>query len=362
MLALSLLAAAQHKEARRVALEGIVNAPDEPFAFFAAAYVHFQQDEYKKARHYIDEAIRLDNSNAWFLDVSARIYLVQGKLKEALAESERGLDADPEHVSCLNARAMTLIRLKRASEALTSVEKALSHDPDSSLTHANKGWLLLESKGSEEAMTHFKEALRLQPGNSRAREGVIEALKHRHPLYGVIASSSLQLSKVARTGPLFWMIWLIPPLRALYLLLVLLSWFGNQFFNLALSLDKVTRRVLTPVEVASSHAFGVLMLVFSLLIPLLGFFHVLSEPASMVARRAVILFAFPLSRTFYFEGRSRVLMVAYDLVVAICGLCAVVLSLHSKDIEHLPDDAESCLGVVIVMCIGALFFRPKRPG
>ncbi len=359
MLALARFATGNYQDARRLSDEAIGSAPDESFAFFAAAYIHFQQDDYKKARKLIDEALRLAPDNAWYLDVSSRLYLIQGKLKLALAEAEHGLQADPEHISCLNCRAMTLIRLKRGKEALESVDVALSHNPDSSLTHANKGWLLLDQNRTQEAMDHFREALRLQPNNSWAREGVIESLKHRHFLYGVVAGSSLALSKVSRTGPLFWIIWLLPPMRALYLLLVLISWLGNQLFNLALCLDPLTRRVLTSAERYSSYAFGSLIIA-SMVVAICGAAKLLSEGGLIVAYSAVLVMAFPLSRTFQFEGTGRRLMFLYDLVIGSCGLAAIALARGARDSDHLPEDAQALLGFMFCLAIASLFFRRKQ--
>jgi tetratricopeptide (TPR) repeat protein len=282
MLALSLLAKGQQAQARKIAEEAIVDDPDDAFAYYAAAFIHFQQDDLKKSRKLIAEAIRLSAENPHYLNISSRIFLVQGKLKEALEEAERSLQADPAHVSSLNSRAMALIRLGRGKEAMESVDRALQLNPGDAPTRANKGWLLLEQNRGKDAMDHFKEALRLQPDNAWAREGIIESMKHRHLVYAAIAAGSLALSKVARTGPLFWVIWLIPPMRAFYLLLLLTAWLGNQFFNLVLCLDPLTRRVLTDSEKKTSLAFG-LLVCLAMTVPLASLTGLLREGGAIIA-------------------------------------------------------------------------------
>lgn len=360
MLALCKLALNDVNEARQLSREAIAASPDESFTFYAAGFVHFQQDDYKKARGFIDEAVRLNSRVASYFDISARIFLIEGKLKQALAEAERGLECDPEHVSCLNAKAMTLIRLKRGTEAMDSVDLALQHNPDSSLSHANKGWLLMENNRTQDAMDHFREALRLQPENSWAREGILESLKHRHMLYAGVAACSLTLTKVARSGPLFWIIWLLPPMRAIYLILVLTSWIGNQVFNLALYLDKDSRRVLTQSEILASQTFGMILILFVLAF-VARIVGLLAEGGLVVALAALFLVALPLCRTFQLdEGNGRKVMYVCDGIALLCGFRAVWSARLSVDPDHLPKDVTGVLGLLILFALISVFIRPPR--
>lgn len=359
MLALSAAANGDLENAVRHGEKSVAVGPNSEFAYYCAAFAHFQRDNYTKARKFIDEALRLSPEEADYYDVSARIYLVRQKYKEALAATEHGLESEPDHVSCLNVRAMALIRLGRGKEALASVDAALKKDPDDGHSHANKGWILIEQNRAKEAMEHFKEALRLQPGDSWAREGVLEALKHRHALYGVVAGLTFAVSNVSRHGAIYWAIWLIPPARAALLLLLLVAWWGNQLFNLIICLDSVTRKVLTADEIAKSAAFGVLTLMLTAVF-LAGLFTPFFTPESFtLSMLVVILVTIPVCRTLDMGGLWRPFMVVYSAVALVVATYFIFAG-HACAEKELPANLATPLGMVVFLTLICLFFPTSK--
>jgi tetratricopeptide (TPR) repeat protein len=59
----------------------------------------------------------------------------------------------------------------------------------------NQGWAALEQGEPQQAVQHFRRALRLRPNYSRARSGIVEALKAHHPLYRQLLSWFFWLSR-----------------------------------------------------------------------------------------------------------------------------------------------------------------------
>lgn len=360
MLSMSMLAMGNVDDARRTAEKSVGIEPDNDFCYYAAAFVHFHQDNYSKARKMIAEAVRLSPENADYLDLSARIYLVQHKYKEALADAERGLEYEPDNVDCLNVRAMALIKLSRGKEALDSVDTALEEDPESSHSHANKGWILIEQNRAAEAMPYLKEALRLEPGDSWAREGVIEALKRRHFFYGIVAGLSLVAAKMSRHGWLYWTLWMIPPARAGLLLLFLAAWWGNQFFNLVICLDSVTRKVLTPDEIGRSIAFGGLTLILVLLIGSGLFTSFFTEDALIMSIVLVVLVTLPVCRLFEMGGRWRTFMIGYSAIGVLCALFFIFAGHDMPHTKKLPDYLAMPVGLAVLISLSGLFMPTKQ--
>src|SRR3712207_7475219 len=64
-----------------------------------------------------------------------------------------------------------------------------SSDVCSSDLHANRGWQEAHRGNYEQAMAHFREALRIDASLEWAREGVVEVLKARNPVYRVMLRS-----------------------------------------------------------------------------------------------------------------------------------------------------------------------------
>jgi tetratricopeptide (TPR) repeat protein len=93
------------------------------------------------------------------------------------------LACDPEHGDCLDMKAMCLTRMGRTDEATMTIGDSLQRNPNNAYSHANQGWSLLHANQPKQALTHFEEALRLEPNNEWARNGMVECLKARNPIY-----------------------------------------------------------------------------------------------------------------------------------------------------------------------------------
>jgi tetratricopeptide (TPR) repeat protein len=252
------------QEAGDEAERAIALAPDSGFPHYARARVMLVRDRHEQALASAVQAIRLDLENAEFRALHGAILGDLERWSEALDAADKGLALDPQNERCLNVRALALTHLGRKDEAARTIADALQQSPENSFTHANQGWALLHAGDPKTALTHFQEALRLDPDNDYARNGMVEALKARNPLYRPFLAYFLFMS---RTGPRArWAIvigifmcnraflgllekhpeWgaFLWPLIALILMFVFGSWFAVPLTNLALCCSRYGRHAL----------------------------------------------------------------------------------------------------------------------
>jgi Tfp pilus assembly protein PilF len=284
LLALCLVELEKFDEATSEAQLAIHLQPDFSFSHYVHARVLYARNLLEQARGAIDEAIRLDPEDADYFSLLAGIHFRDSRWQESLGCAEQGLQFDPEHIGCTNLRAVALVKLGRKAEAGATIDAALSKNPENPTTHANQGWTLLEKGETRKAMEHFRESLRLDPDNDWARQGMVEALKARNIVYGLMLRYFLWMTHFSSRGQ--WAILLggylgylllgsvavsypalapwILPLRILYCCFALMTWLASPLFNLMLRVNRFGRHVLSREQTIASDWFGVCLL-FALL-------------------------------------------------------------------------------------------------
>jgi tetratricopeptide (TPR) repeat protein len=369
MLAQCLSLQDKHIEAEREAREAIRLAPDSPFPHYVLARSLYDRDIYGQAEAVLGEAIRLDPYDADYHSLQAAIMAEQSRNEEALAAAERGLEIDPEHVGCNNLRAMTLVRLNRAGEAGQTISSTLSRNPESPITHANQGWTLLHQGDHAQAFDHFREALRLDPGMEWARQGIVEAMKARNPLYRPILGFLLWTSRLS--GKAQWAVLIalflgprilgnlgranptlqpfVFPLATLIVLFIALTWVADPLFNLVLRLDRFGRLALSREQVIASNWIGAC--VAGVVLGLLAF-AVTFNPAALVGAISSGLLMVPVSAVFACpSGWRRVIMAVYTAGLAgLAALGTVSLAVAPARMGKglLGGEAGAVVGVVLV--------------
>jgi tetratricopeptide (TPR) repeat protein len=276
LLALSRTDQQKNDGALTAARTAIGLAPDDAYLHYVHAFVLHRLDRDTEAHAAAQEALRLDPEEAENFSLLASIELARRNWPAALASAEQALALNPEHVNAANLRAMALVRLGRKEEATATVDHALHRAPDNAFSHANQGWNCLHRNDPRRAQDHFREALRLDPNLDYAREGMLEALKARNPIYrGMLAyflwigalSEKLQwafilglyfggriIGRLATEQPqLGWVLW---PLLVLFYAFVYLSWTSMPMFNLLLRLDRFGRHILTRDQRIATNWFG----------------------------------------------------------------------------------------------------------
>ncbi len=338
LLAMCLSEAENHADATRKAQAAIGLAPEMPFGHYALACVLLNRNRFDEAEGAIAAAIGLDPSDADYYALLANARMQQKNWAGALEAADQGLAQDPESVDCVNRRAAALVKLGRKGEAEATIQGVLARDPEDAGSHATLGWTLLERRQPRQALEHFREALRLNPGVEFARAGMVEALKSRYPVYGLVLRYFLWMGKLSgraqwgvilggyfgmralrqlqRSSPAIaaWT-W---PISVAYLVFVLLTWLADPLFNLLLRLNRFGRYALSRQQrIASNWIGGCLGLAIVLLCVAM-----LTDSAQWFLLAAVAGFiTLPLSAVFHCSaGWPRLAMAGYTGMVALVGV------------------------------------------
>lgn len=385
LLAICLADRERYDEAAAEAERAVHQGPDLAYSHYARSYVFYRRDRLDDAAQAAEEAVRLDPGDPPYWCQLAAVRVDQQRWEEAVAAAEQGLQIDAVHLGCNNLRAMALVKLGRREEAGRTIGAMLARDPENALTHANEGWRLLESGEGERALEHFREALRLEPGLDWARQGLVEAIKSRNPIYSVMLRYFLWMGRLS--GRTQWLVilggffgfkvlvvliggapvlaGLLVPLVVLYLGFVFLSWTAQPIFDLLLRLNRFGRLALSREQILASNLVGGSLLLAVIGVPVWLIFH---HYAAMFLITGGILLSLPLSAIFRCEaGWPRRLMTAYTVLIAAAGGLAVLLGV-------LFGDGQQVTGMVVVFgvvfLLGALYsgwvgnilagIRPKK--
>ncbi len=276
-------------EAVREAEQTISLSPDNPTPHYYRALALLALDRDRDASAAIQEAIRLDPERASYHAVVSRIHARKKDWRRSLKAAEEGLRLDPENVPCRNLQARAQVHLGKEHEAEQAFEQALAQDPENPMTHANQGWALLRRGEHKQALVHFGESLRLDPTSDWARQGIVEALKARNPIYRFMLRYFLMMSSLttaeqwgvltlvsggrraltaaARAFPPLFIV--VGPLLLLYFFFGVLTWTARPLFALVLRFDRFGRLALPREEIVASNWVGACLAIAGLS-PLVG--------------------------------------------------------------------------------------------
>jgi tetratricopeptide (TPR) repeat protein len=373
LLAIALAMQKSYPDALDEARTGIRQAPNVAYGHFASAWVLYEMARYDEAQSVVGEALRLDAQDPRYYGLLGSIHLARREWQDALNVAENGLSYNAENVRLINLRAIALVKLGRKEEAGQAIDVALARDPENATTHANQGWALLHRGEHRQALTHFCEALRLNPDLAWARQGIVEALRARNPIYWVMLRYFLWMSRLGRQAQWGIVIGLyvlarllrsaaatspaltpwITPILILYSAFAMLTWAARPMFDLFLRLNRFGRYALTNRQIVASNWVG-LCLAVALVLLALGLVPDSGMPVSAAIVPAAMIV--PVSGVFRARpGKRRWVLVAYTVLLALVGLGSVAL---------LPRDPSFASGLLTVFGVGwmaytwlANFFR-----
>jgi tetratricopeptide (TPR) repeat protein len=323
-------------------------APGDPAGHYAGAIILTEMEKYDEALSAIRTAIRIAPEMPHYYATLGGIYLRQRKWQQALDAVETGLQFDPQDVRCTNVRAMALVKLGRREEAGQNLASILALNPENPMTHANQGWALLHGGQHERALEHFREALRLNPQLAWAREGVVEALKARNPIYWVMLRYFLWMGRLgggARWGLILGVYFLnrlasgaalqypefapiLLPLSLLYTLFVFLSWTARPLFNLLLRFSRLGRLALSDEDLVASNWVAACL---AAAVGALGAGVFLAEPLFLTAAFNAFMLIVPVAGVFSFPaGRRRLFLSLYTAGLALIALGSLLLRLNGS--------------------------------
>ncbi|MGH7674051.1 MAG: tetratricopeptide repeat protein [Gemmatimonadales bacterium] len=364
LLGLCLLVRKRLDEAQREAEQAIGLAPELALGHQTRARVLLERNRFADAAAAVHEAITREPENPDHFAVLAAIEMEQERWRDALNAADQGLALDPEHAQCTNLRAMALQQLNQREQADAALRGALARDPENALTHANRGWTLLNRGKREEALEHFREALRLEPELDWARQGLVEALKARHTIYGALLRYFAWMSRLPRRTQ--WLVViggyvgyrvlrnaaaaspalqpLIAPLLVAYVSFALMTWIGPAVFDLVLRASPLGRLALARDQRLASTLVGLAL--GAAAVAAIAVAAGAGEDV-LLASIAFVLLTIPISATFRCAtGWPRTAMGAYAGVLAALALVSVTLSV-------LRQPAGLALGLFFVGAIAA---------
>jgi tetratricopeptide (TPR) repeat protein len=322
------------------AQKAIAIDPENAYAHWLLGSLLFNDKQYKRALEEAETALRLDYDSPDSYVLKGRALAALGRREEAIKPLEGALVLDPDHEGARRLRALFLEQTGRTEEARAEFMAALERDADDAFAHTGRGWIGLRT-GETNTSAHFRNALRLDPDSEWAKEGLIQSLKARNPVFrlmlryflwmetqtagrqrlfifgGIIGYSVLRRVAVAQPGlaPLIW------PVLGLYIAFVLLSWLADPLFDTFLRFDAEGRRALSANRISASNWLVAALLVIA--ITLVGAALRLHENLPIMA----LIFTFmllPLAATFQCRpGWPRAVMAVLTLTIA--GLGASLL-------------------------------------
>ncbi|MBI3927690.1 MAG: tetratricopeptide repeat protein [Armatimonadetes bacterium] len=279
-LSLCRLRQGSKKEASQLAEQAIAADPELDFAYVAASEAFRARGLLPGARKALEQALQLAPYRADLLGMAALLACDETRWARALELTEQGLAHDPLDHNCRNARSWALVHMGRLAEARTVVEEMLAQAPEDHVALTNLGWLSLREGERDRALEAFSNALRTQPESEPAREGLMEALRLRYPLYGLVLRWMLWMSSMpggARMALVMVERILAQVLRELArrhrklrglvgVLLWLwsafahLTWTARPLANLLMRTNRHARSLLRPEEMLEANLVGLLLL------------------------------------------------------------------------------------------------------
>lgn len=272
LLAITLSALKRGDEALDCANQAILLAPEYPSGHYAAALALLILERYEKGIMAVKEALRLESDDVRFYALLSQLHLARSEWPAALQAAEAGLEIDAEDDQCVDLRSIALVNLGRRAEAGIAIDDNLRRNPENPISHANQGWSLLHAGQHLQALEHFREALRLDPQSGWARQGIIESLRARNPIYGLLLRYFLWMTRLSPNlrmavvlggwfgiqvvrSLLAFSPWLIVVIFAYYIF-AYLTWTARPLFDLLLRLDPYGRMVLQEDQIKASNLVG----------------------------------------------------------------------------------------------------------
>ncbi|MEW6278313.1 MAG: tetratricopeptide repeat protein [Candidatus Eremiobacterota bacterium] len=342
-LALCKLGLKSWREALEHSEAAVSSGPDDPFSHYARARVLLETNRVDEAERAILEALELDPREPDFWHLAGVCSLRGSRWQQAAERALKGLEIRPDDPDCLNLQSMALMQLGQLAEATRGLRDSLAEHPENPTTLANLGWSALHRGDRKAALESFQEALRLDPEHEYARRGLLEALRLRYPLYGLLLRFFLKMGSL--TPGTRWMVVLgfyfgarflrvlarqheewrpfIYPILGVYLAFVYLTWTARPLTNLFLRLNRYGRLVLNREEYRESNLVGGCLVGATLsgVAAVAG-----AGPVAAGATAVLLTLVFPLSAIYPCEeGWPRRAMLAVTAFMAGLGGLALIL-------------------------------------
>lgn len=292
------------KDAKLMAQRAVGLDPQSQYSLNILGHICFEARDFKCAEKALRDSLRISPYSAYALGILALTLGALSRWQECLQCAEAGLEIDPDDTNCHNARVKALAILGRKADAQRAVYDAMSENSEEPLAQTGVGWAQLRMGRHKEAIEHFREALRLDPNMEYAREGMVEALRARFPVYrlliafrtwlirmpnGLRSTVTIGLYVMARVmieygNPVLFTI------GAIYVSFVIFSWLGGPILNMTLLAHPLGRIALSRNEKKEAIALASLFVATGAAFAIGGFLHLkLAMLGGMLGAVAILI-------------------------------------------------------------------------
>jgi tetratricopeptide (TPR) repeat protein len=352
-------------QALRVIDQAIRLAPHWAQVYFVKGAILIDLNKFNGALACAEEAIALDPEDPNYYGLLGQTLALQKKWRPAIEQLRLGLALDPEHGQCRNLLSHCLSQTGDKGLARKSLDTGLAQNPLDPYAHIQVGFDSLKHGDSGRALQAFEEALRLDPGNEAARDGLVEALKARNPIYGLLLRGFIRLSSLPERTVFLMLVgffvlnriarnlrgthpeweWFLQPFNWFYLGVVAISWFADSFFDLLLLGHRRGRNALIGQSRRKAILFGISL---SLVCICFGFYFLSGNDEWLWAGLFTLIGQIPVVAAFASrKGGPRLTMAG---IAYLCnGLIALgfLIQLYSFQIERVEGMNSILTGGVI---------------
>jgi tetratricopeptide (TPR) repeat protein len=368
MLALSLLYQSKFQDALVSAQEAARLDPQNAHSHYIISLILDDLKQYREAERAIDAAKKLAPSVATYHTHDAFLALQQGLYKEAIDKAKLALSLDPFNDQAVRVLALSTINDGDAKGAIEIAEQALKIAADSEHSHALMAAILKrDKKNFAKALHHYRESLRINPNFAWAREGYMEMLSSRNPMYEFILGI-IWFAKAPRIviGHPYAMgasllVWMIVAVAG-----AVLSQVSNHLLTMYMRFDPLAVEALEHAEIRQSNILAA-WIVATMLISA-GLFLVWNKPIFLPA--VSFLYGMPLIFTRLFDLRNEPQQLdeykKYFLGASALGILAILCSFGPDTLElhDLPPNVQDLsflfVSAFMLMCLFARRF-PRSP-
>ncbi len=247
------------EKAKQAIDRGLELAPNNTYLLGALTLYYERRDKYNKALSTIDTALELDPEDTWLVTSKARVLTSLRRLSEAQTIIDHGLSIDPVSSELLTMQAILFIERGKNDEALAYTNQALAIAPTNETLIALRAQLLITVKNYDTAEKNAVQALQIDPDDEFARFTLLEVYKNKNAVLRFFVGNSFNryfikwslwrvlLAIVLWKAVLFW--------GGLFLLYLLVTWYGGVLFNTFTRLHRKYKLLLTTEHIQQSNYF-----------------------------------------------------------------------------------------------------------
>ena len=139
--------------------------PQRPWIHYALYLYYLYQggEDYVKAKEHIEEAIRLDPTNALFYRQLGEIYLINRESDKAITHLSKSVELRPTNAEYRSRLALALLRVHRVRESLETADQALRDGADDASVYDSVGMIYTLAGDLNKGEELFRVALRMTP-------------------------------------------------------------------------------------------------------------------------------------------------------------------------------------------------------